>query len=182
MTGIGNGIWADNHVHSRFSHDSESELSDICKAAKEKNIGVVCITDHADVKPHSDMDQMMQIRKDVALAVAAEREKHPGMDLLLGIELACGGSCSGTVCGGGISCARLFGAFQGLFGSAHRKEAGRDKKEPAAALPFGGCDSSGILGIFRADVRCICRNTHVGLRRRCRGSCGKAFRQAQDGT
>lgn len=91
MMGIGDGFLADTHVHSRFSHDSETALSDICRAAKEKKLGVVCITDHADVKPTSDMEQMAQTRRDVAQAVAEEREKCDGVELLLGIELACGG-------------------------------------------------------------------------------------------
>lgn len=86
---IGDGFFADTHVHSHFSHDSESSLSDICKAAKEKNIGVVCITDHADVKPATDMDQLAQSRRD-ALREVREMRNH-GVELLLGIELACGG-------------------------------------------------------------------------------------------
>ena len=84
-----NGFLADMHVHSRFSHDSESTLSDIYRATKEKKIDVVCITDHADVKPTSDMAQLIQNRKDVLRAIEEERSK--GADLLLGIELACGG-------------------------------------------------------------------------------------------
>lgn len=91
MMGIGDGFLADTHVHSRFSHDSESVISDICRAAKEKKIDAVCITDHADVKPISDMAKLVQTRKDVFQAVEEEREKCNGVELLLGIELACGG-------------------------------------------------------------------------------------------
>lgn len=80
---------ADTHVHSMFSQDSESALSDIYKAAQEKKIDVVCITDHADVKPTSDMERIVQNRKNILRAIEEERSK--GADLLLGIELACGG-------------------------------------------------------------------------------------------
>ena len=86
---IGNSFLADTHVHSHFSHDSESILSDICKAAKEKNISVVCITDHADVKPTTDMEQLAQSRRDAFREV--REEQGDGVELLLGIELACGG-------------------------------------------------------------------------------------------
>ncbi len=86
---IGNSFLADTHVHSHFSHDSESTLSDICKAAKEKNISVVCITDHADVKPTTDMEQLAQSRRDAFREV--REEQSDGVELLLGIELACGG-------------------------------------------------------------------------------------------
>lgn len=84
-----NSFLADTHVHSHFSHDSESTLSDICKAAKEKNISVVCITDHADVKPTTDMEQLAQSRRDAFREV--REEESDGVELLLGIELACGG-------------------------------------------------------------------------------------------
>lgn len=80
---------ADTHVHSMFSQDSESALSDIYKVVQEKRIDVVCITDHADVKPTSDMEKIVQNRKNILRAIEEERSK--GADLLLGIELACGG-------------------------------------------------------------------------------------------
>lgn len=86
---IGNVFLADTHIHSRFSQDSESQLSDICRGAKEKGIGAICITDHCDVKPISDMEKLIQTRKDVFRAVT--EEKPDGVELLLGIELACGG-------------------------------------------------------------------------------------------
>ena len=85
----GNGFLADMHIHSRFSQDSESALSDIYRASKERKIDVICITDHADVKPTGDMARIIQNRKDVLRAVEEERSK--GAELLLGIELACGG-------------------------------------------------------------------------------------------
>ena len=91
MIQTGEVFLADTHVHSRFSHDSEARISDICKAAREKHIGAVCITDHADIKPHTDMEEQLRIRKDVALTVAKEKENPDGVELLLGIELACGG-------------------------------------------------------------------------------------------
>ena len=83
------GFLADTHVHSRFSHDSDSKLADICRAAKEKNISVVCITDHADVKPHSDLQEMAQIRQAVYREI--RETACEGVELLVGIELACGG-------------------------------------------------------------------------------------------
>lgn len=82
---------ADIHIHSMFSHDSESRLEDICAAAKEKGLDVICITDHADVKPTTDMAQMVQTRKDAYRAIEEMRPKCDGVELLLGIELACGG-------------------------------------------------------------------------------------------
>lgn len=81
----------DTHVHSMFSHDSESRLEDICTAARQMGLSAVCITDHADVKPITDMDQLVQSRKDVFVAAEQIRNENPGVELLVGIELACGG-------------------------------------------------------------------------------------------
>ena len=86
---IGNSFLADTHIHSHFSHDSDSKMADICRAAKEKKIGVVCITDHADVKPHSDLQEMAQNRQEVYREI--RETACEGVELLVGIELACGG-------------------------------------------------------------------------------------------
>ena len=86
---IGNSFLADTHIHSHFSHDSESTFSEICKAAKEKNISAVCITDHADVKPNSNMQEMAQNRQEVYREI--RETACEGVELLVGIELACGG-------------------------------------------------------------------------------------------
>lgn len=86
---IGDSFLADTHIHSHFSHDSDSKMADICRAAKEKNIGVVCITDHADVKPHSDLQEMAQNRQEVYREI--RETACEGVELLVGIELACGG-------------------------------------------------------------------------------------------
>lgn len=82
---------ADTHIHSLYSHDSQSRLEDICLAAKEKGIGAVCITDHADVKPTVDMQKHIDTRKGVYAAVEEIRKNDCSVELLLGIELACGG-------------------------------------------------------------------------------------------
>lgn len=86
---IGDSFLADTHIHSHFSHDSDSKMADICRAAKEKKIGVVCITDHADVKPHSDLQEMAQNRQEVYREI--RETACEGVELLVGIELACGG-------------------------------------------------------------------------------------------
>lgn len=82
------GFLADTHIHSRFSQDSESKISDICAAAKAKNIAAICITDHADIIPGNDLQKLIQDRRDI-LQVAQQTETE--VELLVGIELACGG-------------------------------------------------------------------------------------------
>ena len=91
MAQIFDGFLADTHVHSMFSHDCDSPLEDICAAAKEKGIAVVCITDHADVKPITDMEKLIADRKKIPGAIEEAKKKVPGLQVLVGIELACGG-------------------------------------------------------------------------------------------
>lgn len=81
---------ADTHIHSMFSQDSESRLADICAAAKAQGIGAVCITDHCDVKPDKIMQQLAQTREAAFAAITQEQKKDNGVELLVGIELACG--------------------------------------------------------------------------------------------
>lgn len=115
---IGDGFWADTHVHSHFSQDSESALSDICRAAKEKYIGTICITDHADVKPTSNMQQLMQTRKDVFREVSDA--KNSDVELLLGIELACGGFYPETAIFDEVAKTLLsIGHYDCVIGSVH---------------------------------------------------------------
>lgn len=91
MAQIFDSFLADTHVHSMFSHDCDSPLEDICAAAKEKGIAVVCITDHADVKPITDMEKLIADRKKIPGAIEEAKKKVPGLQVLVGIELACGG-------------------------------------------------------------------------------------------
>lgn len=45
-------ILGDMHVHSRFSADSQAELSDICRAAIECGLKYIAITEHYDLNPN----------------------------------------------------------------------------------------------------------------------------------
>lgn len=45
-------IYFDMHVHSIFSEDSEEKIDDLCKAAIEKGVKGICITDHIDYNPN----------------------------------------------------------------------------------------------------------------------------------
>jgi histidinol-phosphatase (PHP family) len=74
----------DTHLHTRFSHDSQMNLADAIKAAKEKNMGII-VTEHMDLNyPDPTAFQL-----DVA-GYFREYRHFRGDNLLLGIEIGMG--------------------------------------------------------------------------------------------
>ncbi len=47
---IADGILPDTHMHSEHSHDARDPIEKMAKSAVDKNIDVICITDHCDVE------------------------------------------------------------------------------------------------------------------------------------
>lgn len=45
----------DSHIHSKYSHDSNSKLEDIIKTAKKENIDIIAISDHNTVDGTSEI-------------------------------------------------------------------------------------------------------------------------------
>ncbi|MDO5823475.1 PHP domain-containing protein [Methanobrevibacter sp.] len=45
----------DSHIHSKYSHDSNSKLEDIIKIAKKENIDIIAISDHNTVDGTSEI-------------------------------------------------------------------------------------------------------------------------------
>ena len=77
----------DAHIHSEFSYDSKSKIDDICKAAVNRGLDEVAITDHYDANIISwrlvpDFDV-----KGAEAAVEEAREKYPKLKISFGIEL-----------------------------------------------------------------------------------------------
>lgn len=46
-------IFADMHVHTKFSADGNDDMKDMCKSAIEKGVSYICFTDHFDMNPQS---------------------------------------------------------------------------------------------------------------------------------
>ena len=85
-------IFPDYHLHSSFSSDSDADIHDIIRAAKDKGLNSICITDHYDMdfpvypdEPELTFDldtdayytYMSKIRDEAA----------PDFDLRIGVEL-----------------------------------------------------------------------------------------------
>lgn len=81
---------ADTHVHSEYSHDSESKISAIYAAALEKSLDVVCITDHCDLYPTHQAQQVLERRRQAFAGIAKAAEDCTQVEILNGVELGGG--------------------------------------------------------------------------------------------
>lgn len=74
----------DVHMHSEHSHDSQASVASLCRAAKEKGLRAVCITDHSDFMGE---DPVTHILKSVQDARAARKSYEGQMEVLAGVEI-----------------------------------------------------------------------------------------------
>lgn len=81
---------ADIHIHSEYSQDCTTPVLEICRAALEKEMDVVCITDHCDLYRGSDVRQILDYRKQVADGIAKSIQDCSGVEVLTGVELGGG--------------------------------------------------------------------------------------------
>lgn len=80
----------DTHVHSEYSHDSVCPVSEIYKSALEKGIDIVCITDHCDLYPSHDVNDILAKRKQAFEGIAKVAAECEGVQILNGVELGGG--------------------------------------------------------------------------------------------
>jgi len=80
----------DTHIHSDYSHDSDCPVSNIYATALEKKMDVVCITDHCDLYPAHQTQEILDYRKQVVEGIAKTIENYSGVEILIGVELGGG--------------------------------------------------------------------------------------------
>ncbi len=80
----------DTHIHSDYSHDSDCPVSNIYATALKKNMDVVCITDHCDLYPAHQTQEILDYRKQVVEGIAKTIENYSGLEILIGVELGGG--------------------------------------------------------------------------------------------
>ena len=81
---------ADVHIHSEYSHDSTCPVSQIYQSALEKQMDVICITDHCDLYPGHDVNTILEYRKQVVEGIAESVKNCTGVEILTGVELGGG--------------------------------------------------------------------------------------------
>ncbi len=82
MTGL-----SDYHIHTRFSIDSEADLSVICKAAINRGLEEIALTDHVDFGPNDLPNGRLQIAEYLA-GIADCRARYAGqLTIRAGVEM-----------------------------------------------------------------------------------------------
>lgn len=81
---------ADTHIHSDYSQDCDCPVLAIYEAAREKKMDLVCITDHCDLYPAHQAQQVLDYRKQVVEGIAKTIEHYTDVEILTGVELGGG--------------------------------------------------------------------------------------------
>lgn len=80
----------DTHIHSEYSHDSVCPVSEIYQAAREKGMDAVCITDHCDLYPDHQTQEIVDYRTQVFRGIAETIKDYTDVKILIGVELGGG--------------------------------------------------------------------------------------------
>lgn len=79
---------ADCHVHTRFSKDSEADPEDMIRSAIEKDLKVICFTDHEDKDYVCEGEEYVFEAEEYFRQMRLLRDKYSGqIDIRIGVEL-----------------------------------------------------------------------------------------------
>jgi histidinol-phosphatase (PHP family) len=81
------GPLLDCHIHSRFSCDSDATIEAICRAAVERGLGLICLTDHVDFHPLDPGCGYFDYHGYKAAIRGAQERWEGQIDVLAGIEV-----------------------------------------------------------------------------------------------
>lgn len=135
-------VCADVHVHSKYSHDGKSSVAEIIHSAQKKHINVVCITDHCDIYPDYDIDELLRYRKYVMERVAVESHDSEDVQILCGVELG-GGFIepkAAEIIISALPYDMVIGAVHGIMFHG--------KRTSTARFDFGNADQNTLLEYF----------------------------------
>lgn len=77
----------DSHMHSRNSHDAKETVDALCRAAIEKGLKGITITDHIDMHSYVRRNAYETIRQSIA-DIHEAKEKYQGqLEVFCGVEL-----------------------------------------------------------------------------------------------
>lgn len=132
-------IVADLHTHSSFSSDSDEKLSEMARAAFDKGLKTLCLTEHMDLDyPTGEFQLDVTNYRDCLLKVRKEYEGK--LELLFGVELGLLDYAADRLNGFAGSY-----DFDFIIGSAHTAD-GIDPYYPEYFEKHGG--KNGILHFF----------------------------------
>lgn len=81
---------ADIHMHSEYSHDCVTPVAEICEAALEKKLDLICITDHCDLYSDENWQAVLDERKKTVDGINKVIPNYPDLEVLVGVELGAG--------------------------------------------------------------------------------------------
>ena len=132
-------FYADTHIHSEYSHDSQCPVSQIYQSALEKGIDLVCVTDHCDIYPTHTAEELLQYRKQVVEGIAKDIENCTGVEILTGVELG-GGFINPDIAQAIVNSQ----PYDVVIGSVHGIMF-RGERKSTAAFDFGAADEETML-------------------------------------
>lgn len=135
----GGNFRADVHIHSEYSHDSVCPVSEIYQSAKEKQMDMVCITDHCDLYAGHDADSVLERRKEIVDGIAKDIQGCTGVKILTGIELG-GGFIEPEIAQAVISSQ----PYDMVIGSVHGIMF-RGERKSTSHFDFGSVDEAAML-------------------------------------
>lgn len=130
---------ADMHIHSEHSHDSDCPVSRIYQAALEKEMDLVCITDHCDLYAGTDSRELVKKRRQIIREIVKSIPKDGGVEVLVGVELG-GGFIQPEV-------AKMLVEsipFDVVIGSVHGIMF-RGERRSTSGFDFGSVDEAAVL-------------------------------------
>ena len=133
---------ADVHIHSEYSHDSVCSVSDIIQAGKEKQMDVLCITDHCDLHYGLTATELLESRKQIVMNIARSAAECKEIKILTGIEL--GGGFFMPEIAQSLTDSQLFDM---VIGSVH-SILFRGERTSTGKFDFGSADEKTMLEFF----------------------------------
>ncbi|MBQ3053735.1 MAG: histidinol-phosphatase HisJ family protein [Clostridia bacterium] len=81
-------MFYDFHNHTNYSHDSKSDINDLCRSAISKNISGILISDHYNGLDCNTRNFKEIITNSITAAKKAKRDFQNSLDVFTGVEIA----------------------------------------------------------------------------------------------
>lgn len=69
-------LFADMHVHSKFSIDGTSTMEEYCLTAEKTGSRIICFTEHVDF---NSMEKNLSIIKDIPVCICVTKRRDIGL-------------------------------------------------------------------------------------------------------
>ncbi len=133
----------DYHLHSSFSYDSEQTIEKIARAAQEKGMSEIAVTDHVELAAENLQGGKADLAKAAAEIDRVNQQCRGLLVIRKGMEL---GNANLDPEGAAACCRKFTGDF--IIGSVHNLEPGKD----VAYYDYSRADTETIFGQYLEAV------------------------------